>query len=84
MAFTYNGPSLSKSIPPAQILLAFMISVVAGARRVANTDWLRRTRPSTLRWASSDSPAPTPCAISFSAFVKATSKSSGGRFRNGC
>jgi hypothetical protein len=38
MPFTYNSPN---AIPPAQTLVPFMISVVAGARRLAHTDWLR-------------------------------------------
>jgi hypothetical protein len=38
MPFSYNSPN---AIPPAQTLVAFMISVVAGARRLAHTDWLR-------------------------------------------
>jgi hypothetical protein len=42
-----------------------------------------RTRLSTLCWALSVSPAPTPCAIFSSAFAKATSRSSGGHFGNG-
>lgn len=36
--FAYSSPN---SIPPAKTLVAFMISVVAGARRLAHTDWLR-------------------------------------------
>jgi len=36
--FSYTSPN---SIPPAKTLVAFMISVVAGARRLAHTDWLR-------------------------------------------
>jgi hypothetical protein len=39
--FHYKSPN---SIPPAKTLLAFMISVVAGARRLAHTDWLRADR----------------------------------------
>lgn len=38
MPFSYTSPN---AIPPAQTLVAFMISVVAGARRLAHTDWLR-------------------------------------------
>ena len=36
--FDYKSPN---SIPPAKTLLAFMVSIVAGARRLAHTDWLR-------------------------------------------
>lgn len=38
MPFVYTSPN---AIPPAQTLVVFMISVVAGARRLAHTDWLR-------------------------------------------
>lgn len=38
MPFSYTSPN---AIPPAQTLVAFMISVVAGTRRLAHTDWLR-------------------------------------------
>lgn len=38
MPFAYTSPN---AIPPAQTLVAFIISVVAGARRLAHTDWLR-------------------------------------------
>jgi hypothetical protein len=38
MPFTYASPN---AIPPAQTLLGFIVSVVAGARRLAHTDWLR-------------------------------------------
>ncbi len=38
MPFSYTSPN---AIPPAQTLVAFMVSVVAGARRLAHTDWLR-------------------------------------------
>ena len=38
MPFVYTSPN---AIPPAQTLMAFIVSVVAGARRLANTDWLR-------------------------------------------
>jgi hypothetical protein len=38
MPFTYNSPN---AIPPAKTLVAFIISVVVGARRLAHTDWLR-------------------------------------------
>ncbi len=36
--FTYTSPQRH---PPAQTLVAFIISVVAGTRRLAHTDWLR-------------------------------------------
>lgn len=32
------------AIPPEQTLLAFVISIIAGARRLAHTDWLRADR----------------------------------------
>jgi hypothetical protein len=38
MPFVYTSPN---AIPPAQTLVAFIVSVVAGARRLAHTDWLR-------------------------------------------
>jgi hypothetical protein len=38
MPFVYAS---NNTIPPAQTLVAFLISVVAGARRLAHTDWLR-------------------------------------------
>jgi hypothetical protein len=38
MPFAYHSPN---AISPAQTLVAFIISVVAGARRLAHTDWLR-------------------------------------------
>ena len=38
MPFSYTSPN---AIPPAQTLVAFIVSVVAGARRLAHTDWLR-------------------------------------------
>jgi hypothetical protein len=38
MPFTYTS---NNAIPPAQTLVAFLVSVVAGARRLAHTDWLR-------------------------------------------
>ncbi len=38
MPFTYTSPN---AIPPAQTFVAFIVSVVAGARRLAHTDWLR-------------------------------------------
>jgi hypothetical protein len=38
MPFAYSSPN---AIPPAQTLVAFIVSVVAGARRLAHTDWLR-------------------------------------------
>ena len=38
MPFAYASPN---AIPPAQTLVVFIISVVAGARRLAHTDWLR-------------------------------------------
>jgi len=38
MPFVYSSPN---AIPPAQTLVAFIVSVVAGARRLAHTDWLR-------------------------------------------
>lgn len=41
MPFAYTSPN---AIPPAQTLVAFIISVVAGARRLAHTDWLRADR----------------------------------------
>ena len=41
MPFCYRSPN---AIDPAQTLVAFLISVVAGARRLAHTDWLRADR----------------------------------------
>lgn len=41
MPFAYTSPN---AIPPAQTLVAFIVSVVAGARRLAHTDWLRADR----------------------------------------
>jgi hypothetical protein len=38
MPFVYTS---NNAIPPAQTLVAFLVSVVAGARRFAHTDWLR-------------------------------------------
>jgi len=38
MSFTYTS---NNAIPPAQTLVAFLVPVVAGARRFAHTDWLR-------------------------------------------
>lgn len=38
MPFGYTS---NNAIPPAQTLVAFLVSVVAGARRFAHTDWLR-------------------------------------------
>jgi hypothetical protein len=38
MPFRYTSPN---AVPPAQTMVAFMISVVVGARRLAHTDWLR-------------------------------------------
>jgi hypothetical protein len=38
MPFAYKS---NNAIPPAQTLVAFLVSVVAGARRLAHTDWLR-------------------------------------------
>jgi hypothetical protein len=38
MAFAYKS---NNAIPPAQTLVAFLVSVVVGARRLAHTDWLR-------------------------------------------
>lgn len=38
MPFTLHSPN---AIPPAHTLMAFVISVVAGAKRFAHTDWLR-------------------------------------------
>jgi hypothetical protein len=38
MPFAYTSPN---AIVPAKTLVAFIISVVAGARRLAHTDWLR-------------------------------------------
>lgn len=38
MPFSYTS---NNAIPPAQTLVAFLVSVVAGARRFAHTDWLR-------------------------------------------
>lgn len=35
---TQNSPN---AIAPAQTLVAFMVSMVAGGRRLAHTDWLR-------------------------------------------
>jgi len=41
MPFAYTSPC---AIPPEQTLLAFMTSIIAGARRLAHTDWLRADR----------------------------------------
>ena len=41
MPFTYISPN---AIPPEQTLLAFVLSIIAGARRLAHTDWLRADR----------------------------------------
>ena len=41
MPFTLHSPN---AIPPAHTLMAFVISVVAGAKRFAHTDWLRFDR----------------------------------------
>lgn len=41
MPFAYTSPN---AIPPEQRLLAFMISITARARRLADTDWLRADR----------------------------------------
>lgn len=38
MPFTNTSPN---AIAPTKTLVAFMVSVVAGARRLAHTDWLR-------------------------------------------
>lgn len=38
MPFTFRSPN---AIPPAHTLMAFIISVVAGAKRFAHADWLR-------------------------------------------
>lgn len=38
MPFAYTS---NNAIPPAQTHVAFLVSVVAGARRLAHTDWLR-------------------------------------------
>jgi hypothetical protein len=38
MPFNYTS---NNAIPPAQTLVALIVSVVAGARRFAHTDWLR-------------------------------------------
>jgi hypothetical protein len=41
MPFAYTSPN---AIRPAHTLVAFIIAVVAGARRLAHTDWLRADR----------------------------------------
>ena len=41
MPFSYTSPN---AILPEQTLLAFMISIIVGARRLAHTDWLRADR----------------------------------------
>jgi hypothetical protein len=41
MPFAYTSPN---AIPQEQTLLVFMISIIAGARRLAHTDWLRADR----------------------------------------
>src|SRR6202789_565607 len=41
MPFTHRSPN---SIPPAQTYIAFLISVTVGARRFAQTSWLRGDR----------------------------------------
>ncbi len=38
MPFTLSSPN---AIPPAHTLMAFLSSVIAGAKRFAHTDWLR-------------------------------------------
>lgn len=41
MPFSYASPN---AIPPEQTLLAFLMSIIVGARRLAHTDWLRADR----------------------------------------
>lgn len=41
MPFAYTSPY---AIPPEQTLLAFVLSIIAGARRLAHTDWVRADR----------------------------------------
>ena len=41
MPFVYRSPN---AIAPEQTLLAFVISIIVGARRLAHTDWLRADR----------------------------------------
>lgn len=41
MPFAYTSPN---AIAPEQTLLALVISIIAGARRLAHTDWLRADR----------------------------------------
>jgi len=41
MPFSYSSPN---AILPEQTLLAFVLSIVAGARRLAHPDWLRADR----------------------------------------
>jgi hypothetical protein len=41
MPFAYTSPN---AILPEQTLLAFVISIIVGARRLAHTDWLRADR----------------------------------------
>lgn len=41
MPFSYASPN---AIPPEQTLLALVLSIIAGARRLAHTDWLRADR----------------------------------------
>jgi len=41
MPFAYTSPN---AIAPEQTLLAFILSIIVGARRLAHTDWLRADR----------------------------------------
>ena len=54
----------NNAIPPAQTLVAFLVSVVAGARRFAHTDWLRADKTLHALLGIDHFPAPTPYAIS--------------------
>ena len=71
MPFTNSSPN---AIPPAQNLVAFIISVVAGARRLAHTDWLAPTKAFTHCLASNGFPAPTPCATTIRLSYSATNR----------
>ena len=53
------------SIPPAQTYIAFLISVAAGARRFAQTSWLRGIERCMVCWGSTGSRAMTRFGICF-------------------
>jgi hypothetical protein len=64
MPVTHRSPN---SIPPAQTYIALLISVAAGARRFAQTSWLRAVGRYMVSWGSTDFPAMTQFAICFCA-----------------